>query len=259
MMRVGAGDRTETTTVRAGDSSDTTAKRNNGVRRSSKRKTPSSTTGTEHIPQAEETKEDSVTQVPNAPPAISENETMLIAISETEAPEAGNVIPDKLGLTRTVMEQISALDKYRQESRGDTALTAEQYAKKLVPIYNTMQTELEVVAQRLAFFRVWLYALMMYVLGGSGFQKLVADGSIVDSSSHRDSEHLELWRWFIEHDLDVKVRKALTGRRNQLTLADIRHAHRIVSKDGKLYILPCLAVCFYILWLRLIKLLVILQ
>jgi hypothetical protein len=229
-MRGGVGDHSDTTTVR---SSDTTTKRNNGVRRSSKRKTQTSTTGTEHILQAEVTKEDSVTQVPNAPPAIGENKAMLIAI------EAGNVIPDKLGLTGTIMEQISALDKYRQESRGDTALTAEQYAKKLVPIYNTMQAELEVMAQRLAFFRVWLHALMMYVLGGSGFQKLVADGSIVQSSSHRDSEHLELWRWFIEHDLDVKVRNALAGRRNTLTLADIRHAHKILSKDGKLYILPC--------------------
>jgi hypothetical protein len=238
----------------------------NGIHRSSKRgKKPESPTSKKHNQQSEETKEENVVTMTassssphpsNTDAPLASSESRTISIPELrEAPEEGKVMPNKIGLSPIIVEQLALLDKYRQASRGSTALTADQYAKKLLPIYTTMQKELDVVSNRLSFFRVWLPALMTYVLGRLEFKKLVDDGSISPLETKRDLEHLDLWRWFIEHDLDYKVRDSLAAGQNKLTLADIRHAHKIVSSKGGLYTLHCVAVCFYVVLLSLMSIL----
>jgi hypothetical protein len=178
------------------------------------------------------------------------DESGTIQIQDTrEAPEEGKVTPNKLeevtpnklGLTPIIVEQLELLDQYRQESRGDTALTADQYATKLIPIYTIMQRELDVVSNRLSLFRAWLPALMRYVLGNMEWckfqQKLVEDGVVAYEPTKRDLQHNEFWYWFIEHGLDARVRDSLAGSSNQLTMMDIRHAQKVVSSRGRLYIL----------------------
>jgi hypothetical protein len=171
-----------------------------------------------------------------APLTTSESEatpSQPLVQEHAEAKEEGTVTPNKLGLTPIISEQLALLDMYLHQARGNTALTAKQFATKLLPIYSTMQKELRVISRRLAFFGSWLPALMMSVIGHIEFQRLVDDKSIEPLPATKlNVQNVELWRWFIKHDLDVRVRTSLAGGTNQLTLEDLRHAHQHVSSQG---------------------------
>jgi hypothetical protein len=230
-----------------------------GIKRSSKRNKAPHPSETQSQQSAETKDENDV--IPNplgspnmiiaAPLTTSESEatpSQPLIQEHTEAEEKGTVTPNKLGLTPLVSEQLALLDMYLHQARGDTALTAKQFATKLLPIYSTMQTELRVISRRLAFFGSWLPALMMYVVGHIEFQRLVDDKSIEPLPTTRvNVQNFELWRWFIENNLDIRVRTSLAGGTNQLTLEDLRHAHRVVSSKGGFYFLCGLGVCFYCL------------
>jgi hypothetical protein len=215
-----------------------------GIKRSSKRNKAPQPSETQSQQSAETKDENDV--IPNplsspimmiaAPPTTSESEatpSQLLIQERTEVKEDGTVTPNNLGLTPIISEQLALLDMYLLQARGDTALTARQFATKLLPIYSTLQTELRVISRRLAFFGSWLPALMLYVIGHIEFQRLVDEKSIESLPTKKvNVQDFELWRWFIEHNLDVRVRTSLAGGTNQLTLEDLRHAHLVVSSQG---------------------------